>query len=496
MSEYLLEMREITKKYPGVLALNNVEMKVKRGSIHALVGENGAGKSTLVKVLSGFAKPDSGEIIFDGNKLEIKGAIDAMDKGIVIIHQELNLVPEMTIAENIFLGREPLRRRFIQDKVMIEEAQRLLDDYQMNLSAKMQVKNLSVSQRQMIEIIKAVSRDAKIILMDEPTSAISASEVETLFKAIHQLISRGVTIIYISHRMDEIFRIADTVTVLRDGNNIGTYDIGELNKNKVIALMVGREIQDIYPPKAEKMGETVLRVNNLCKHKVFKDISLYAKEGEVVGIAGLMGAGRTEVARCLFGLDHYDSGEIFMFEKKVRIKSSRNAINCGIAMATEDRAKYGLVLMRSIRENIALPNLDSFTKVGLINKRKEDEAIDFASKAFAIKAQNSDIEANNLSGGNQQKVVFAKWILASPKLLILDEPTRGIDVGAKFEIYKIIRDLTKKGMSIIFISSELPELIGMSDRVYVMKRGMISAELKGEKITQIEIMNYATENVI
>lgn len=495
----LLEMRNISKTFPGVKALSNVNLKVEKGSVHVLVGENGAGKSTLIKILCGLHTDYEGDVLINGKKVVFKNAHDALAHGIATIHQELNQVPAMTIAENLFLGREPLQKNklFIDDKYIYKRAQELLDQQKLPFKATTLVKDLSVSQMQMVEITKAVSANAQIIIMDEPTSAITDTEVDILFERIAELKAKGVAIIYISHRLDELFRIGDDITILRDGEYIDTKKVGELDKPAIIKMMVGRELDNIYPPKTNvvQKDKVVLELKNLTGKGRFEDVSFKVHAGEILGLAGLMGAGRTETARAMFGLDPIDSGEMLLDGKPIRIKNTTDALKHGIMMASEDRKRYGLVLKRSIGDNIGLPNLRMFKGKLLLNAKKERAAEEVVFKELGVKAPNMDVAASSLSGGNQQKVVLAKWILANPKVFILDEPTRGIDVGAKYEIYKIMNDLAAKGMAIIMISSELPEILGMCDRVMVMREHRVTGELQRDELTQERVMDLATTDL-
>lgn len=491
---YSLEMRGICKRFPGVVALDNVNLKAHPGAVHCIVGENGAGKSTLMKILSGLYTPDEGEIFIDGEKVTIRNPIDALQKGISIIQQELAVAPDLTVAQTMFLNREPMNGIIVNKKKMNEDTQKILDSQNLHVKADAFMKDLSIAQKQMIEIAKAVSFDAKVIIMDEPTSAISDREVEDLFKIIAELKKKGCAVLYISHKMEELDQIADDVTVLRDGKYIGSWPKSELTSSKIISLMVGRDISNRYPKEDIKLGETILEVKNLSDvdGKKYRDISFSIKAGEIFGLSGLMGAGRTEVARGVFGMDKVGSGEIYLNGEKIDIKNPSDAIKNGIVMVTEDRRKYGVVLMRSILENIALPNLDDLCKAGfLLDKKKEREECQKIFDDLQVKAPSLDTPAGNLSGGNQQKVVLAKWLLKNPKVLILDEPTRGIDVGAKFEIYQLMNKIAKQGVAILFISSELPEILGMCDNVLVMCEGDGKKQLKREEMSQEKIMEYA-----
>lgn len=495
MEGYRLELSHISKSFPGVKALDDVSLKVRPGSVHALAGENGAGKSTLMKIVNGVYKADGdGEIRINGEKVSIKDPVNARDHGIAMIFQELNYVPELTIEENLFLCREPVKGKkgvFLNKKAAHEKAVSLIDSEGFHYNPKTKMKNLSMSDIQMIEILKAVSSDASIIIMDEPTSAITDKEVDILFAKIRQLQKRGISFIYISHRLEEIFRIADTVTVMRDGRMVHTAPIGTFDNDTLIAHMVGRKLEHIYPKEPITVREGGLEMRH-CSGGQFHDISLYVKPGEIVGMAGLMGAGRTELARAVFGMDTLVSGDILIDGKKVVIRHPADAKKQGLAMVSEDRRQFGFVGCRSIRENIALSSLDvRLQKTGMLDLRKEVKAVNEMVNLFRVKTPAINTKTENLSGGNQQKVVLSKWFLIHPKVLILDEPTRGIDVGAKFEIYAHMTALAKKGMAILMISSELPELIGMCDRIYVMCRGHLAGETSGSGMEQTAIMRMA-----
>lgn len=493
-NENILELKHITKLFPGVKAIDDITMSVKKGTVHVIVGENGAGKSTLMKIINGLYKPDEGTIFYNGEEFRATSATQSREMGISMIYQELNIVPEMTVADNIFLGREPMRKNkmFVDNKKLNEMARDYLKTQGLNYNLKEKMKNLSVSQAQMIEIIKAISCNAKLIIMDEPTSAITDTEVDYLFEKIAALKKQGVTIIYISHKMDEIFRIADYISIFRDGRHIETNPASMYDKNKIISMMVGRKMNDIYPKEETETGGEIFRVENFNSAGVFKDISFSLKKGEILGISGLMGAGRTEIVRSIFGLDKKDSGKIFLEGKEIKIKGVPDAIKHGIVMLSENRRRYGLIPVRSVLENIGLVALKYRFNSMWIKHRAENAAVLDMVKKLGVKAATVDTKVQTLSGGNQQKVVLAKWLLVNPKVLILDEPTRGIDVGAKYEIYKLMCELTKAGMSIIMISSELPELIGMSDRIIVVCQGKIAGELSHDEATQVKIMNYAT----
>ncbi len=497
MEEYRLELSHISKSFPGVKALDDVSLRIRPGSVHALAGENGAGKSTLMKIVNGIYKADGdGEIRIDGKPVSIKDPIQARSYGISMIFQELNYVPELTIEENLFLCREPMKggkKWFLDKKAAHEKAVQLIESEGFHYNPKTKMKDLSVSDIQMIEILKAVSADASIVIMDEPTSAITDKEVDILFAKIRQLQKRGISFIYISHRLEEIFRIADEVTVMRDGKVVHTAPIEQLDHDTLIAHMVGRKLENIYPKEAVPLQEGGLEIRH-CSGGQFHDISLNIKRGEIVGMAGLMGAGRTELARAIFGMDPLESGEILIDGEAVTIHHPADAKKQGLAMVSEDRRQYGFVGCRSVKENIALSSLDArLTKGGMLALKEETKAANEMVNLFRVKTPTLSTKVENLSGGNQQKVVLSKWFLIGPKVLILDEPTRGIDVGAKFEIYAHMTELAKEGMAILMISSELPELIGMCDRIYVMCRGHLAGEVSGADMNQTTIMKMAIE---
>lgn len=487
----ILQVQNLSKSFLGVKALDNIQFDLQKGEVHALMGENGAGKSTFMKILMGLLKPDSGEIIFEGEVLKSNNVHENLQKGISMIHQEILVVPELTVAQNIFLGRETNYRSWLNDKVISQKAQEILDEIGVKINARTKIKNLSIAEKQMVEIAKAISNNAKVIIMDEPTSALTDNEVAMLFKIIKDLKAKGVAIIYISHKMDEIYEITDRITVLRDGKYIATKNTNELDKNALIALMVGRQINDLFLENNSIKGESILSVQNLNKKGKFKDINFEVHAGEVLGIAGLMGAGRTEIARAIFGLDKYDSGEIRLKGNNIEIKSPEDAIKNGIGYVSEDRKALGFIPALSIKENISLSSLANFSKAWFVNSSNEYEATKQLANDLKIKSTSINQKVMTLSGGNQQKVVIGKVLLTSPSLVILDEPTRGIDIGAKCEIYKLINQLTDKGIAVIMISSELPEIIGMSDRVMVLSKGKQTALLSKQEATQEKIMQYA-----
>lgn len=494
--DYILTVRGLTKTFSGVKALDNVELNVCRGEVHALMGENGAGKSTLMKILMGLLTPDTGEITLEGQELKNGNVNDALKRGIAMIHQEIMAVPELTVAQNVFLGRETTGGLFgwLNDKRLNQHAEQLLNQLGVSIRPDVKMKYLSVAEMQMVEIAKAISNDAKVIIMDEPTSALSDKEVATLFGIIRDLKQKGVAVIYISHKMDEIFTIADTITVLRDGKYIGSKPADELDIDALINMMVGREIDSLFPESSIRKGKEVLSVRQLSRLGTFSDISFTVHEGEVLGIAGLMGAGRTEIARVLFGLDRMTGGNIYVKGKKADIHSPQDAIRYGIGYVSEDRKGWGFVPRLSVKQNITLSSLQNHTKGLLLQKKSETNAATKTIADLRIKTTSPDQQVMYLSGGNQQKVVIGKVLLASPDVIILDEPTRGIDIGAKAEIYKLINQLKADGIAIIMISSELPEILGLSDRILVISKGKQAAVLSKEEATQETIMAYAMQH--
>ena len=484
-------MKGISKRFPGVLALNNVSLTVKAGEVHALLGENGAGKSTLIKVLGGIYIAEEGEIFIEGKKVTIDGVKAAQANGIAIIHQELVLVPYMTVAENIFLGREPMNGGFVNIRQMTQEAQALLDANGMNIQADALVGSLTIAQQQMVEIVKAISFNSKILVMDEPTSSISDKEVEFLFKTMRGLTAKGVGIIYISHKMSELEQICDRVTVMRDGEYVGTKVVSETNKDELIAMMVGRELTNYYTRDFQTPGEVVLRCGHISDGKMAKDASFEIRKGEIVGFAGLVGAGRSEVMKCIFGLTKNYTGEIEIEGKKVHVHNPIEAMKYGIALVPENRKAEGLYKVQSVKYNSTIEVLGEFIKGIFVDSAKEEAITQKYIDMLSTKTPTQEQLIGNLSGGNQQKVIIGRWLATNPKILILDEPTRGVDVGAKSEIYAIMNELVKKGMSIIMISSELPEIINMSDRVYVMNEGNITGCLDRTEVSQEAIMQLA-----
>lgn len=494
MSEqYLLEMKNICKTFPGVKALSNVNFQLKAGEVHALLGENGAGKSTLIKVLGGIYHPEEGEIYVEGQKVTIDGVVAARAAGVSIVHQELVLVPYMTVAENIFLGREPSGKFGVDRKKMVEDAQVLLDKYEMNIDADTLVERLTIAQQQMVEIVKAISLNAKIMVMDEPTSSISDKEVGFLFDTIRNLTRKGVGIIYISHKMSELEEICDRVTVMRDGEAVGTRIVKETSKDDLIALMVGRELTNYYTRDFLEPGDVILKCDNIADGKMAKGASFELKKGEIIGFAGLVGAGRSEVMKAIFGLAPHMTGDVYVKGQKVNIKSPVDALKYGIALVPESRKTEGLYGVQSVRFNSTIEVLNEFITPFKVDKKKEEEITQKYIDMMSTKTPSQEQVIGNLSGGNQQKVMIGRWLATNPEILILDEPTRGVDVGAKAEIYAIMNELVKQGMSIIMISSELPEIINMSDRVYVMYDGKVTGCLHHDEVSQERIMQLAAK---
>ena len=491
----LLDMKQIIKSFNGVEVLHGIDFSLRAGTVHALMGENGAGKSTLMKVLAGVHKCDDGEIWLKGKKTEIQSPRHAQELGIAMIHQELSPVPEMTVAENIFLGREPRKGLFVDYKKMYADTEKLLGEMKVRVSPRAKIGRLKVADQQLIEISKAISLNADIIVMDEPTSAITDQEVEILFKTIADLKKKGTGIIYISHKMDEIFRIADDITVLRDGTYVNSWEAKDIDNNTLIKNMVGRELNEIFPKIKVPAKDVVMEVRHFTKENQFEDISFLVREGEILGIAGLIGAGRTELMNAIFGLEKPDSGEVFFEGRKVEIRRPSDAIRHGIAYVTEDRKNEGLVLEMGVGQNITIASMKTLSSGIFIKRQEEKKTIDDQIRALRIKVHSPRQLVGKLSGGNQQKVVLAKWMMKNPKLLILDEPTRGIDIGAKSEIYKLMGEFVEKGNSIIMISSEMPEAMGMSDRILVLSNGRLSGELSREEFAQEDIMKMAVSYI-
>lgn len=487
-----IEMKDIYKSFGKNDVLKGVDFTLNDGEIHALVGENGAGKSTLMNILSGVLSKDKGEILIDGKEVDISDTNVAKKYGISFIHQELSDWPELTVMDNIFMNNEIKNGIFLDKAKMRKKCIELLERFDLDINPKTKVSELSVGQRQMMEIAKANLNKVNVLILDEPTSALTNNEIDKLFKLIKRLRDKNVSMIYISHRMEEIFSLTNKITVMRDGKSVSVMDTNKTDEREVVSYMVGRDIGDFYPEMDAEISDVKIELKNFNREGFFKDINIKAKKGEVLGISGLMGAGRTEIMRSVFGLDPKDSGEVFIDGKKIEIKNPADAIKNKIGFVTENRQEEGLILDESIRENISLLNFDKFSKNSFIDKANEKNLSDNLVDSFKVKTQSSESKISDLSGGNQQKVVFAKWYAIGPEILILDEPTKGVDVGAKREIYDLIKELTKKGVSIILISSDLPELISLSNRIYVIHEGKIQGELLKKDASQEKIMTLAT----
>lgn len=487
----MLKMEHIHKRFPGVYALNDVSYELRAGEVHALLGENGAGKSTLIKVLGGIYHPEEGNIYIEGKQVTINGVRDAQECGVAIIHQELVLVPHMTVAENIFLGREHGSGILINRKKMTEDAQALLDAQEIHIKADTLIKDLTIAQQQMVEIVKAISYNSKILVMDEPTSSISDKEVAFLFQTMRKLTAKGVGIVYISHKMSELEEICDRVTIMRDGQYVGTEVVKETTKDELIAMMVGRELTNYYTRDYQQPGETLLKCEHISDGKMVQDASFELNKGEIIGFAGLVGAGRSETMKCIFGLTKGAQGDVYVKGQKANIHSPIDALKYGIALVPEDRKLEGLYHVQSVRFNSTIEVLNQFIHGISVDGKKEVDITQKYIDMMSTKTPSQEQTIGNLSGGNQQKVMIGRWLATDPDILILDEPTRGVDVGAKSEIYAIMNQLVKEGMSIIMISSELPEIINMSDRVYVMAEGRVAGCLDHTEVTQEAIMQLA-----
>ncbi|KXG44187.1 sugar ABC transporter ATP-binding protein [Tepidibacillus infernus] len=492
-NQLLIEMKGIYKSFFHVKVLENVDFSICSGEVHALMGENGAGKSTLMKILTGIYQKDAGEVFVRGKAVHFKGPKEAEQAGIAVIHQELNIIPHLTVAENMFLGRELrlVKTGILRNKEMKQKTEEYLKRLGIEIDPDIPAGELSVGMQQMIEIAKAISLNAKVIIMDEPTAALTEKEIKTLFTVIRQLKDQGVGIVYISHRMEEIFTICDRITVLRDGQYIGTKLISEVHLDDIVKMMVGRQLGERYPKRNVQIGKERLRVEGLTRKGKFQNLSFEAYEGEIIGVAGLMGAGRTEIVEAIFGINK-DGGDIYVDGQKIKVQSPYDAIASGIGFVTEDRKQEGLVLGLSVRENLVLPNLDRISTKSIVNNKIEEAFVDDLVGKLSIKTSGHEQVVKSLSGGNQQKVVIGKWLGINPKILILDEPTRGVDIGAKKEIYHIMNQLTEQGVTIIMVSSELPEILGMSDRIIVVHEGQITAILTQKEADQEKIMYYAT----
>lgn len=501
MDDYILEMRDITKVFPGVKALDNVNFKVVKGEIHGLCGENGAGKSTLMKVLSGVYSYGTyeGDIVINGAVNQFHNTKDSGNAGVAIIYQELTLVKEMDVGENIFLGKEPVRHRIIDRNELYSSSEKLLKEVGLDINVHIKIKDLGIAQQQLVEIAKALSKNADILILDEPTAALTNTETEILMHILGVLKKRGITCIYISHKIHEVLKIADKITVLRDGKSIATDEVKDLTEDIIVKKMVGREMKERFPQGKSQIGDVVFEVKNFSvfdavnNHKqIINNVSFNVKKGEILGIAGLMGAGRTELIMSIFGAVKWPKeGSIYLENRKVEINSSSDAIKLGLGLVSEDRKRYGLLLQQSVQRNVSLAALKRFCFMSVINSNKEILACEEKVLNLRIKSPSLETKVNNLSGGNQQKVILARWLLTDTKVLFLDEPTRGIDVGSKYEIYSIINELVRSGVSIVMISSELPEVLGMCDRILVMHHGAITGEFKNEEATQEKIMKCA-----
>ena len=500
MAEYKLELKGICKSFPGVKALDNVQLSLRPGTVHALMGENGAGKSTLMKCLFGIYKMDAGEVYLDGQKIEVNNPDEAMKYGIAMVHQELQPVPARSVAENLYLGRFPTKNygllKVIDHKKMYAETEKWLKEVKMDFDPKAQLGTLSIGQMQSVEIAKAVSQQAKVVIFDEPTSSLSDNEVEALFRIMNDLRDKGVAMVYISHKMDEIKRIADDITIMRDGTYVGTWPASELTTDQIIAKMVGRELTNVYPAKKNTPGEVIMEVKNLCSIHAnsFQNVNFTLRKGEILGFGGLVGAQRTELMEGIFGIRGIASGEIYMHGKKLKIKHPIDAMNAGIGLITEDRRGNGIFGCLSIKDNVGVSIYNKYLKAGFVlDHKKMNKVVDDSIKKLSIKTPSMNEHISNLSGGNQQKVIISRWLANDPDVLIMGEPTRGIDVGAKHEIYEIMNELAAQGKAIIMISSEMSELLGMAGRICVMCNGKITGEIdQPEEMTQAMVMNFAT----
>jgi ribose transport system ATP-binding protein len=490
----VIEMKGICKSFSGNNVLDHVDFQLLPGEVHALMGENGAGKSTLIKILTGIYERNEGTVFVKGKEVHFHNPKEAEQSGIAVIHQELNIIPELTVYENMFLGKELTVGRFgfTKDKEMKKKTKEYLNRLGIDLDPNMEAGKLSVGQQQMIEIARAVAANTEVLIMDEPTAALTDREIEALFKVISSLKKQGVGIIYVSHRMEEIFQICDRISVLRDGQFIDVKEVAKTNFDEIVKLMVGRQLGDRFPERETKIGQERFRVENVTSKGSFENIHFSVNQGEIIGVAGLMGAGRTEIMQAIFGYRHLDAGKIFIDGKEVTIKNPHDAIKAGIAFVTEDRKSQGLILELSVRENFSITNLDKISAKSLISSQKEVSMVDEMIEKLRVKTSGRELSVKSLSGGNQQKIVIGKWLGMNPKILILDEPTRGVDVGAKKEIYQLMNDLTKQGVAIIMVSSELPEILGMSDRILVIHEGKLAGTLNKSDASQEKIMQFAT----
>jgi rhamnose transport system ATP-binding protein len=490
----VLELRHIRKAFGGLVALHDASLELQAGTVHALVGENGAGKSTLIKVLAGVYQPDGGQILLDDSVVSFQSPAAARDAGIAVIYQEPTLFPDLSVAENIFMGRHPVSSRFrrIQWRQLHQDVRRLLGRVGLDLDPRERLRGLSVADQQLVEVAKALSLNARVVVMDEPTASLTPGEVDRLFGIVRQLRDSGVAIVFIGHRLEEIFAVSDRITILRDGHYVGTFRTPEITANQVITHMVGRTLDTLYDREPGQIGQPRLEVRKLRRAGVFADVSFTLREGEIVGLAGLVGAGRTEVARAIFGIDRLDGGDIMVDGRLVRFNSPRAALRSGVAYLPEDRQAQGLVLPLSISKNVTLPILQEMARGGFLRPRRERALAEEYGKRLRLRARSVDQRASDLSGGNQQKVVISKWLATRPRILLLDEPTRGIDIGTKAEVHRLMGELARSGMAILMISSELPEVLAMSDRVLVMREGRLVAEMDGPNATQEAIIGAAS----
>lgn len=496
VNEYILEMKNITKCFPGVKALDDVTLKVRPGTVHSLMGENGAGKSTLMKCLFGIYSLDSGEIIMNGKSVSFSGPVDALKNHVSMVHQELNQVLDRSIMENVWLGRFPMKGIFVDHQKMYHDTKQIFDDLQITVDPRVRTGSLPVAQRQMVEIAKAVSYDSKVIVMDEPTSSLTENEVEHLFRIINRLKEKGVCIIYISHKMEEILKISDEVTIMRDGKWVATKKKEELTSEKIIQMMVGRELKERYPKRSIKPGEVVLKVEKLSSQTpAFSDVNFELQKGEILGVAGLVGAGRTEVLETLFGIRAKSSGTITFKGKDIKNGTPGEAMKNGFAMLTEERRQNGIFADLSVSFNSIIANLDIYRKSGLLSNRRIEHEVTGIIGKMRVKTSSTKEKMGNLSGGNQQKVILGRWLLTNPEILLLDEPTRGIDVGAKYEIYQLMNELVAEGKSIIMVSSEMPELFGVCDRIMVMSNGHLSGMFDAKDVTQYQVMEASAKYI-
>lgn len=492
--EPILEIKQVTKYFPGIKALDGVNLTIRPGEVHALIGENGAGKSTLVKILTGVYFPTSGKVLLEGKPVDFKNAIDAQEAGITAIHQEASMFPDLTVTENIYMGHHLRTGKSgrIDWKTMKQKTKELLHKMELAINPDTLVKNLGVAQRHMVEIAKALSLDTRVVIMDEPTSALTLREVADLYKIVRSLKAEGKAIIFISHKFDEIFNICDYFTVLRDGQYIGEGNVADSSVNEIIRMMVGRSLDQMFPKQEAEIGETVLEVKGLSQTGYFKDVSFALQRGEILGFFGLIGAGRSEVMRTIFGIDTRSAGEIYLKGKKVHLNHPKQAMNQGIAFVPEDRQTQGVILEMSITKNITLPQISSIARLSVLDRKVELEMAERVGNQMEIKAAGWDVDADTLSGGNQQKVVLAKWLATDPEILILDEPTKGIDVATKAAVHEFVSNMAAKGLAVMLVSSELPEVMGMSDRIVVMHEGHITAVMDGSAADTDEIMKAAT----